>query len=201
MKLRMMLAALVFAGLAACNNDSKTASDNSDSSATTTDTGNTSTTKTSIEVPATTKTSFEAKYPAASKVTWAHYETDVPIEWTLIGWPAMDEGDYVATFNMDNSNYWVWYDENGNWVGTVSEINTSGLPEAVNNMIKSQYANYTIASAKKENDKNGTAYEVKLENGQDKVTLLVDETGKIMKKKANVGGEKIKEKPAKDSVK
>jgi len=203
MKLKILFAGfLASAILWACNNDG-TASNSTDSSSTTTENTSESkmTTKTTVEVPATTRTSFETKYPGASNVSWAHYETDVPIDWTWIGWPAMDDSDYVATFNMDNSNYWVWYDETGNWIGTVTEVNTSGLPNSVNNTIKAQYPNFTIVSAKKENDKNRTAYEVKLENGSDKATLLIDENGKILKKKSDIGGEKTKEKAVKDSVK
>ena len=63
-----------------------------------------------------------------------------------------------------------------------------------------QFPGFTIVSAKKENDKNRTAYEIKLENGDNKVKILADESGKILKKKADINGEKTKEKPVKDSV-
>jgi hypothetical protein len=200
MKLKTLVtAAFALGALGACNNNGE-GSNNTDSASITTEKTNT-TTKTSVEVPATTRTSFETKYPTASNVTWAHYETaEVPVDWQWIGWPTMDDSDYVATFYMDNSNYWVWYDDQGNWVGTVTEVSSSGLPAAINNVIQSQYANYTVTSVKKENDKNRTAYEIKLENGDNKVKLLVDENGKILKKKADINGEKTKEKPLKDSV-
>ena len=195
------MATFAFAALGACDN-SGTGSNSADSASITTEntTSSNTTTKTSVEIPATTRTSFETKYPNASNVTWAHYETDVPIDWQWIGWPTLDESDYVATFGMDNSNYWVWYDDQGNWIGTVTEVNSASLPAAINNLIQSQYANYTVTSVKKENDKNRTAYEIKLENGDNKVKLLVDENGKILKKKADINGEKTKEKPVKDSV-
>jgi hypothetical protein len=200
MKLKLFFIGFALMAAWACNNTG-TASDSTDSAATTENTSETKmTTKTSVEVPAATRTSFEEKYPAASNVTWAHYEVYVPIDWTLVGWPTMDESDYVATFNMDNSNYWVWYDDTGNWVGTVTEINTAALPAAVNSTITSQYPNYTVVSAKKENDKDRTAYEIKLESGNDKITLLLDENGKVLKKKATIAGEKTKEKAVKDSV-
>jgi len=200
MKLRtLVIAAFALAALGACDN-SGTGSNGTDSASITTEKTNTTTT-TSVEIPAPTRTSFETKYPAASNVTWAHYETtDVPVDWEWIGWPTLDDSDYVATFNMDNSNYWVWYDDQGTWIGTVTEVSSSSLPAAINNLIQSQYANYTVTSVKKESDKNRTAYEIKLENGDNKVKLLADENGKILKKKADINGEKTKEKPVKDSV-
>ena len=201
MKWKSWMLTAAVAALAACGNagsDKETSTDSA--SLTTTETNKMTTT--SVEVPAPTRTHFEAKYPAASNVNWGHYQTTiVPIEWEWTGWPVMDTADYVASFNMDGSDYWVWYDDGGNWVGTVTEISNSNLPAAVNNVIQSQYAGYTVVSAEKENDKDRTAYEIKMENGKDKMKLLVDENGRILKKKGIVNDEKIKEKPVKDSTK
>ena len=199
MKLKSWMLTAAVAALAACGNAGSDKNNTTDS-ASTTET-NTVTTKTSVEVPATTRTSFKAKYPKATEVSWSHYQTTtIPIEWEWTGWPAMDTSDYVASFNVDGSDYWVWYDDGGDWVGTVTEINNSGLPAAVNNVIQLQYAGYTVVSAEKENDKNRTAYEIKMENGKDKMKLLIDENGTILKKKGIVNDQKIKEKPVKDSV-
>jgi hypothetical protein len=191
-------AAIIATAFAACNNDS--ASNN------TTDSASASHTtvidhKTVVEVPAATRTHFETKYPKASNVTWTHYyPATLPIDWDLAGWPAMDTSDYVANFNMDGSDYWTWYDASGDWIGTVTPVDNSGLPAPVSATVKSQFAGYTIKSIDKENDKNRTAYEIQLENGNDKMKALIDENGKLMKKKGKVGGEKIKEKPVKDSL-
>jgi len=199
MKLKSWMLTAAVAALAACGNAGSDKNNTTDS-ASTTET-NTMSTKTSIEVPAATRTSFEMKYPKAADVNWSHYETmTVPIEWEWTGWPAMDTSDYVASFNVDGSDYWVWYDDEGDWVGTVTEISNTGLPAAVNNVIQSKYAGYSVVSADKENDKNRTAYELKMENGKDKIKLLVDENGNVLKKKGNVDDQKIKEKPVKDSV-
>ena len=185
--------------LAACGNAGSDKGSTTDSaSVTTTETNKTTRT---VEVPAATRTTFEAKYPTASNVNWSHYQiTMVPVEWEWTGWPAMDTNDYVASFNMDGSDYWVWYDDGGSWIGTVTKINNSDLPPAVNKMLQSQYAGYTVVSVEKENNKDRTAYEIKMEKGNDKMKLLVDENGRILKKKGDVSSEKIKEKPVKDSA-
>lgn len=196
-----MAAATLFL-LAACNNDG-TADAKKDSSSTTEKmtTDNTRTT-TNVEIPATTRTTFETKYPQATNVTWRYYDPNgVPIDWAWSGWPSLDTGDYMASFNMDGGNYWVWYDDQGQWVGTVTTVQPSSLPAAVTATINSQFPGATIVSVDKENDKNRTAYEIDLENGSDKMTLLIDENGKVMKKKGTIGGTKTKEKPIKDSTK
>jgi len=113
----------------------------------------------------------------------------------------MDANDYVASFSMDGGDYWALYDSDGNWVGTVSNVNSSSLPASVNKTLQSQYGAYTVTSVKRENDKDRTAYEIQMESGADKLKLLVDENGKIMKKKGKVDDVKVKEKPVKDSNK
>ena len=87
------------------------------------------------------------------------------------------------------------YDDKNNWVGTVSRVSDyKNLPEAVNNRIASDFAGYTITSVDKENDKDRTAYEIDLTKGDDKMTVLIAENGKVLKKKGTVNGEKTKEK-------
>ena len=188
-----MLASAVTAILASCG-EAGSNKDNPDSTSTSKET---TTTKT-VTVPEATRTSFEAKYPQASDVTWSYNEPAVvtpPVEWEWTSWPSVDSDDMVAKFKMNNDDYWVWYDDSGNWIGTITEVsNPANLPAPVNNAIKSQFPGYTIVSVDKENDKNRTAYEVQLEKGEDKMKALIAENGDILKKKGKVDGEKVKEK-------
>ena len=200
MKLKnWMITATAAALLVSCGNSESDKGNTTDSASVTNTTTMENKTTRTIEVPAATRTGFESKYPQAKAVIWTYYhETPPVIEWEWTGWPLLDNSDYVATFDMDGNEYWVWYDDSGEWVGTVEEVNTSGLPSAVDKTIKSQFAGYTIVSANKENDKNRTAYEVKMEKGSDKMKVLIAEDGTVMKKKGEVGGVDIKEKPVKD---
>jgi hypothetical protein len=149
-----------------------------------------------IEVPEPTRTAFQTKYPTATNVSWGRYEPVEYIDWNWAGWPAMDTGDYYVRYTVDGSDYWAWYDDAGTWVGTVSTVtNHSGLPTTVNNAINSNFPGYTISSVHMENDKNRTAYEIKLEKGADKAKLLVAEDGTVLKKVSNPeSGDKTKEK-------
>lgn len=199
-----MLVAASVALLAACNNagsDKETKDTTTTSYDNTDNTGNR--TYTTVEVPTTTKTTFETKYPNAANVSWYRYDPDntPTIEWDWSGWPMLDTSDYAARFNWDGRDYWAWYDEDGNWVGTVTTITDhASLPTKVSTAITSQYAGYTVTNIAMENDKNRNAYEITLEKGSDRMKVLVDENGNVMKKKTITGDMKTKEKPIKDSM-
>jgi hypothetical protein len=139
---------------------------------------------TSVDVPEATRASFQAKYPRATNVTWKRYEPVDWLDWSWTGWPSMDTSDYVVNYTDDGVEYWAWYDERNNWIGTSSEIRDhSSLPAPVANAVNKTFPGYTIKSVRRENDKDRTAYEIKLEKGSDRAKLLVDENGKVMKKK------------------
>lgn len=199
------LAAVVSAVLASCGSSSTdkettTAENTPASTNTVTDPVITTTT---VNVPAGAKTVFETKYPQASNVRWEYNRPDLStIEWDWTGWTLVDTADYTARFTWNGSDYIAWYDDQGNWIGTVDVVSDhSSLPAAVNNSIKSQYNGYTITSVNRENDKDRTAYEVSLDKAGDKVKLLIDENGKVLKKKTVTGDTKTKEKiNPKDSV-
>ena len=197
-----MLAVVSLALLFSCNNTSeKTTTDDTVATTTTQVTDNTDVVM--VEPPATIKTSFEAKYPQATNIRWNYHRPDfATVEWDWSGWPVMDTSDYVASYTWDGSEYWTWYDQDGNWVGSVSRVSDySKLPQAVNNTVTTKYNGYTIVSVDKENDKNRTAYEIQLESSTSKLKLLVDENGKVLKSKTISGDTKTKDKAdKKDSV-
>ena len=189
-----MLGTAVAAVLASCG-EAGSSKDNPDS--TSTSSKETTTTTQTVVVPEATRTSFAAKYPQASNVTWVYHEptVTVPVEWEWTSWPTVDSNDVVAKFTMNDEDYWVWYDDTGNWIGTIEEVsNPSNLPTAVNNTVKTQFPGYTIVSVDKENDKNRVAYEIKMEKGEDKMKALIAENGQVLKKKGKEDGVKIKEK-------
>lgn len=195
---------IFFAGavmiISSCGENSSTTDTkpgDSTASATATTPDNTSVDNRSIvEVPAATRTTFEQKYPGASDVTWNSYsEPYTTIDWEWTGWPALDQNDYYVTYDWNGADYYAWYDQDGNWIGTTSVVSDySTLPSAVNNTLKNQFNGYRVTSADKENDKNKEAYELELEKGSDKLKVLITADGQVMKKKGTVGGEKVKEK-------
>jgi hypothetical protein len=149
-----------------------------------------------ITVPEKVQASFREKYPDVRDVSWSHHEAVNNFDWEWTGWPILDTADYLARFNYNGSDYWSWYDyENNEWVGSVANIKDyKGLPAPVNSYISTNYPGYTIDEVDQENDKNRTAYEIDLSKGEDKVTILVDVNGKLMKKKSLIDGQKTKQK-------
>lgn len=180
--------------LASCKNNTSETDEATDSTATVT----TATTDNAmvVEAPEPVRTSFETKYPQAANVRWQYHRPDVvDFEWDWSGW-TLDENDYVVSYNWDGNDYWAWYDQDGNWIGSVNRTDPSNLPSSVSATIKKEYSGNTIVSIDRENDKDRTAYEIELDNG---TKLLVDENGKILKRKDAVTGEKTKINP-KDSA-
>lgn len=203
MKLKSLLAPVL--GVIILSSCGESSTDSSTSDATKTDGSANTTTKseattsstTTVVVPEKTKTSFETKYPKASNIVWTTYQPQPieTIEWNWYEWPSMDTSDYMVTYNLDGSNYWTWYDDQGEWIRTVTNITDfTTLPAAVTKTLNSQFDGFTIKSVDKENDKNTAAYEIDLEKGTDKMKVLVSESGMVMKKKGTMNGAEVKEK-------
>ncbi|HEX7844806.1 MAG TPA: PepSY-like domain-containing protein [Chitinophagaceae bacterium] len=196
MKLKNCLIAVICAALfASCGENSSNKDNDKDTVVTVAPPPDNTPTNVTVVVPEPTQTAFKTRYPAAASITWKRYEPVDRFDWTWAGWPVMDTADYWVTYTDDGVEYWTWYDENNNWIGTSSEItNHSSLPAAVSKAVTSNFPGYTITSVSRENDKDRTAYEIKLEKGADKAKLLVDENGRVIKKTSKVDGEKTKEK-------
>jgi hypothetical protein len=193
----LVIATTLFMASSCGENSTKTTETGTDTaSVTTTDAStNTPTTSTTIVVPDPVQASFRQKYPDVQDVSWSRYEPISTFDWDWSGWPVLDTGDYVARFRWNNSDYWAWYDSDNKWIGSVSTITDfNSLPAPVNKRITTDYNGYTIVSVDVENDKNRTAYEIDLAKGEDKVTILVDENGKVLKKKSLIDGDRSKEK-------
>jgi hypothetical protein len=173
MKLKPFIALVAFSIFVACNTPYRA-------------TDTTTTTSTTVVAPMSTQTVFTTQYPNASNVTWSHYDPNViiPIDWDLNGWTTLDQNDYVVRFDMNSDNYYAWYDENGNWVGTVYTIrDNSTLPTTITNVVNNQFQGYTITSVNREFQKDRMAYEVELKNSTSKIKVLIDDNGNIIKQK------------------
>ena len=137
------------------------------------------------DVPAPVHTSFTTQYPTAGNVVWSAYDAaTVPVDWELNGWTVLGPTDYAVTFDLDGNKYYSWYDVNGNWVGSSYVVAENRLlPSAIQSAITSRYPGYTIDKIQRESWKDRTAYEVKLQNGDNKVKMLIDDNGNVIKEK------------------
>lgn len=136
--------------------------------------------------PSNVQSVFVAQYPNATNATWASYDVAVvPIDWTMTGWSALDATDHAVSFDMDGQRYYAWYDSDGTWVGSTYVIDDyTRLPAAVQSVITTKYSGYTIQKVHQEMWKDQMAYEIKLKKtDDDKVKLIVDNNGNILKEK------------------
>ena len=171
--------------IVACNDNTTSYSENSTESATSTNNSNPSnnTENNPVNVPDNIRNAFTTKYPNATNVTWSPYKTYDRINWEWTGWPSIDSTYYTVNYTIDNRTHWGWWDRNMNWIGSTSTIEDSTmLPDAVKAAIAKNYSGYRIRSIDEENDKDRTAYEIKLEKGNDRAKILIDKNGRILKK-------------------
>lgn len=130
------------------------------------------------DVPDSVSLIFKRKYPKAQKIVWMKYE---PVESDEL---VMDDSYYYVRFNSDGLDYTTWYNNRGEWVKTSTKMaNTSGLPDAVNNTITTQFPGYDIVEIDKENDKNRNMYEIQLKKGDEKIRIKILPNGDIFKRK------------------
>jgi hypothetical protein len=136
-------------------------------------------------VPASVQTNFNAQYPNATQIVWSPYDvTLIPIDWEMAGWAVLDKDDYAVSYMFDGQKYVSWYDSDGTWIGSSYVITDHTiLPSAVHTMIGQKYPGYTIDKVDKEMWKDMVAYEVKLKSGDNKIKLLVDANGNVIKEK------------------
>lgn len=143
-------------------------------------------TDTTFVVPAETQRIFAQQYANTSNVVWSSYDANVMVldDWELSGWQTMDAGDYAVRFDMDNENYYAWYDSDGTWIGTAYVVRDfTTLPLAINTTINRDFPGYAINSINREYQKDRIAYEVVMKNNSNKVVLLLDSDGRIIKQK------------------
>ena len=101
-------------------------------------------------IPTAVSTAFIAKYPMATIKTWH-----------------TDKTGFVAKATAGNQKFYAAFDQNGNWVNTVSKISWSwNLPSDVRTSLKEgKYAAWRIDGIKKVETPGKNFYQVCVDNG------------------------------------
>lgn len=138
-----------------------------------------------VNVPTGIRSNFAIAYPDATNVVWNSYDVNnVPVDWELTGWNTLGSDAYAVTFNMGSDTYYGWYDANGNLIGTATVVSDyTKVPYVVTNMLHDKYNGYNIDWVGREIVGSKTNYEVKLSQGDNKIKLLVDSNGNVLKEK------------------
>ncbi len=120
------------------------------------------------EVPAKVKTAFTQKFPTAKKVSW---DKENAHEWE-------------AEFKMSGQEYSANFDNDGNWKETEYGIKSSQLPPAVNATLKVEFAGYDVEKAEVSETQEGKVFEMKIENNEHSMEVVMDGNGKVLKKES-----------------
>lgn len=118
------------------------------------------------EAPANVKSAFSQKFPAATKVEWGK------------------EGDkeWEAEFMFNGKEYSANFDNAGKWMETESEISVKDLPAVVKTTLDKESAGYKIKESLVTETSDLKAYEFVIEKGKDKLEIVIDQNGKMIKK-------------------
>ncbi len=127
---------------------------------------------TADKVPAAVTNSFKAKFPKAEKVTWELEK----------------KTSYEANFKLNNAEQSSTFDANGKWMETETEIKISELPQAIQQTMSKQFADYKIHEAcKLEDVQHGHCYEVEIKKDKVKYDVLLNDKGEVLSKEADNG--------------
>lgn len=109
---------------------------------------------------------FKAKYPSAKRVEWEVKNTY-----------------QVAEFHIDFTEIEAWFDNNGQWVMTESDVKFSSLPVVIRNSFKSgEYGKWEVEDVDKlERAGMETIYIIEAELGEQEVALHYLENGTLVK--------------------
>lgn len=111
-------------------------------------------------IPTTVKNAFQKQYP------------DIRTKWDK------EEGNYEASFSLNNKDCSALYDEQGNQLETEVEIEINELPKEVSSYLKEHHAGQKIKEVTKITDSKGIeTFEVEI-RGKD---LIFDSHGDFLK--------------------
>ena len=128
---------------------------------------------------------FTTRFPNSSEVVWYRYTPEDRVDVLPTDWDYnMDASDYEVRFKMDGTDYQAYYND-GKWVRSEAVLmgNTSKLPANINDMLKTQYAGYTVKDVETEQNSDRTIYEIELSKGNEKCKVHYTSEGAIIKKK------------------
>ena len=122
-----------------------------------------------LSTPAAVAKAFETKFPSAGEVKWGK-ESDV---------------EYEAEFELNDQEMSANFDANGTWLETEAKLAPKDLPAPVLATLKSQFGDSKIKKAESlEKAGEPVVYEIKLEQGENEVEVVLDANGKVISKEA-----------------
>ncbi|MGZ3932663.1 MAG: PepSY-like domain-containing protein [Bacteroidia bacterium] len=110
-------------------------------------------------------------------------------------WEKEKDGNYEAEFDWNKTETSATFSAAGQLVETETELKTSELPKTVSDYVSKNYTGYKLAEAAKITDAAGKVfYEAEVKKGKEEMDLIFDANGTFVRKHAESGEEKDKDK-------
>lgn len=123
---------------------------------------------TADKVPANVQASFKKQFPKATKTQWE-----------------MENTDYEVEFKDNGIEYSAVYNKDGQWLSTEQEIKKAELPAAVKQAVEKEFPKAELEETEKITyPNNSMAYEMEVEQGEQKFEVQFSADGKLLKKEA-----------------
>jgi Protein of unknown function (DUF2874). len=116
--------------------------------------------------PEIVKKEFTKKYSAAQTVKWDNEE----------------QNEWEAEFTMDGKKMSAAYDNVGKWMETETTIYEKDLPATVVNTLNKDYPGYKKSDISIFEDSKSKGFEMTLKKGETSIEVLIDNSGKVVKK-------------------
>jgi len=127
-------------------------------------------------VPDVVKSTFTQKFSGATHVKWG----------------MENEKEWESEFQMNGKAYSANFDNTGTWLETEYKIAVSEIPQAVKSTLDKEASGMRISASEVTETKDGKAFEFVVGKGDKKTELIIDQSGKLVKK------EQVKEEEEKD---
>jgi hypothetical protein len=117
-------------------------------------------------VPENVKKEFAKKYPAAQDVKWGSEEAN---EWE-------------AEFTINGTEMSASFDSKALWLESETEISAKDLPATVTGTLTKDFAGYKAGEMSIFEDPKMKGYEIALKKGEAGLEVVIDNSGKVIKK-------------------
>ena len=119
------------------------------------------------QVPGKVASAFKAKFPTAQDVQWGKESAS----------------EFEAEFKLNGKEMSANFDANGTWLETEAKLPARDLPAPVLAALKAQFGNSKVEKAESlEKAGEAVVYEVRLEQDEATLEVVLDASGKIIRK-------------------
>jgi hypothetical protein len=119
---------------------------------------------------------------------------------TLVEWGSENANEWEAEFSINGKKMSACFDTLAVWIDTETEISEKDLPAAVLNTLKTEFDGYQKGLIEIYESPEFKGFELGLKNGEKSIEVILDNSGKVIKK-TGVNEENEKEEPEKKEIK